>query len=297
MVASMRLTGVADLQHGPFTVAHAREFGMTWDSLQTREWLRLSRGQYAWTRLAHDAMLALRAAQERMPRCFALSGPTAGWLWGLDYAPCTPIQVTVPRGIGVRARAGLIVRRASLTEADVTTRRGLRVTSALRTVCDLGSRRDLVESVIAIDMATHAGLVDLPSLVDFVEAHRGHKGIKRLRRAVGLAEPATESPMETRLRLAIVRARLPRPRAQVKLHDEAGCIVARVDLYYPDRRLAIEYDGEGHKDSVVPDMRRQNALVNAGYHILRFTAPDIRIATSVVAQVRRARTLLPRQAG
>ena len=257
----------------------------------------MSRGQYAWTRLAHDAMLALRAAQERMPGCFAFSGPTAGWLSGLDYAPCTPIEVTVPRGIGVRARAGLIVRRAFLTEADITIRRGLRVTSALRTVCDLGSRKDLVESVIALDMALHAGLINLPTLMAFVQAHRGQKGVKRLRRAVGLAEPAAESPMETRLRLVIVRARLPRPRAQAKLYDDAGGFIAKVDLYYPDRRLAIEYDGEGHKDRVIPDMRRQNALVNAGYHILRFTAPDIRLPTSVIAQVRRARALLPRHAG
>jgi very-short-patch-repair endonuclease len=176
-------------------------------------------------------------------------------------------------------------------------RRGLRVTSALRTVCDLGSRRDLAESVIAIDIATHVGLIDLPALVDFVESHPGRKGIKRLRRAIGFAEPAAESPMETRLRLAIVRARLPLPRAQVELHDRAGRFIARVDLYYPDRRLVIEYDGEGHKDRLVPDMRRQNALVNAGYHILRFTAPDLRVQASVVAQIRRARALLPRHAG
>jgi hypothetical protein len=43
---------------------------------------------------------------------------------------------------------------------------------------------------------------------------------------------------------------------------------------------------------LVADLRRQNALVNAGYHLLRFTVADLRVPGSVVAQVRRARTVL-----
>src|SRR5207249_12086076 len=46
------------------------------------------------------------------------------------------------------------------------------------------------------------------------------------------------------------------------------------------------------KDRLVADLRRQNALVNAGYHILRFTATDLRTPRSVAAQVRLARSLL-----
>jgi len=91
----------------------------------------------------------------------------------------------------------------------------------------------------------------------------------------------------------LIRAKLPRPSVQAKLRDAAGNFVGRADLYYPDRRLVIEYDGENHKDRMVADMRRQNALVNAGYHLLRFTAADFRAPRSVVAQVHQARALLP----
>jgi len=100
--------------------------------------------------------------------------------------------------------------------------------------------------------------------------------------------------METRVRIALIRAKLPHPSVQVKLRDAAGNFVGRADLYYPDRRLVIEYDGENHKDRMVADMRRQNALVNAGYHLLRFTAADLRAPRSVVTQVRQARALLPK---
>jgi hypothetical protein len=257
----------------------------------------MSRGQYTWTGLLHDVMLKLRAVQERMPSCLAFSGPTAGWIRGVDFAPCDPIEVTVPRDIAVRARAGVKVRRATLPDADVTVLRGLRVTSALRTVCDLGSRRNLTDSVIAVDIPLHARLVDMDDWSRFLLANPGSKGIKRLRRAVGLADRGAASPMGTRLRLELVLARLPRPRTQSKLFDGAGRFIARADLYYPDRRLVIEYDGENHKERLVPDLRRQNALVNAGFHLLRFTASDLHTPGSVAAQVRRAREILPRNIG
>jgi very-short-patch-repair endonuclease len=100
--------------------------------------------------------------------------------------------------------------------------------------------------------------------------------------------------METRLRMALIRAKLPRPSVQAKLRDAAGNFVGRADLYYPDRRLVIEYDGENHRDRLVADLRRQNTLVNAGYHLLRFTIADMRTPGAVAAQVRLARARLPR---
>jgi very-short-patch-repair endonuclease len=144
-------------------------------------------------------------------------------------------------------------------------------------------------------MALHAGIVDLRALTSYVEASAGTKGIKRLRRAVGFAEPRSESPMETRLRLQLIKARLPRPEVQVDLYDDSRRFLARADPYYPDVRLVIEFDGQNHRDRLVPDLRRQNALVNAGYHILRFTAPDVLTHSAVAFQVRRARLALIRE--
>jgi very-short-patch-repair endonuclease len=95
--------------------------------------------------------------------------------------------------------------------------------------------------------------------------------------------------METRLRVIFVLAGLPRPQAQVSLRDESGLFLARPDLYYPNRRLAIEYDGATHRERLAADNRRQNRLVDAGYCILRFSASDVlNDPASVVAIVRRA---------
>lgn len=285
------------LQARPFFVDEARRAGLSWDALQTERWTRMSRGQYASSLLTRDVQLTLRAVALRMPPGYAFSGPTAAWLLGLDMTPCDPIEVTIDRQVPTRGRVGVRLRRAALPETEVVSIAGFRATSALRTVRDLGSGRDHVESVVAIEIAARAGAVELQDVARYAATHPGEKGIKRLRRATAAAEPRSESPMETRLRLELLKARLPPPCVQADLHDTAGRFLGRADLYYPDRWLVIEYDGENHRDRLVSDMRRQNALVNAGYHVLRFTAADLRITGSSAAQVRQARKRIAKMAG
>jgi very-short-patch-repair endonuclease len=108
-----------------------------------------------------------------------------------------------------------------------------------------------------------------------------------MRRVIELVEPKAESAMESRLRMLLVLAGLPRPHAQVAIHDERGHFAGRPDLYYDRHHLGIEYDGAVHRDSLAKDNRRQNRLLNAGVRLLRFTAPDVLgDPDSVVAQVR-----------
>jgi hypothetical protein len=168
-------------------------------------------------------------------------------------------------------------------------RRGLPATSVVRTIADLGRRLPLVEAVAALDMALHRKLLELVDLGSWAGAHSRYRGVARLRRAIELAEPATESVMETRLRLLLVLARLPKPLAQVSLYDADGHFVGRPDFYYPLHRLALEYDGSSHRENLTGDNRRQNRMVDAGYRLPRFTAADVLSAPdSVVDLVRRA---------
>ncbi len=102
-------------------------------------------------------------------------------------------------------------------------------------------------------------------------------------------DPKAESPMESRLRMLLVLAGLPRPEAQVSLYDEEGGFVARPDLYYREARLGLEYDGENHCDRMTADNRRQNRLHQIGVSLLRYTAPDLRERpAAIVAEVRDA---------
>ena len=136
-------------------------------------------------------------------------------------------------------------------------------------------------------MALHAKLITPDALVAALTTYEGSWGIKALREVAWHAESAAESPMETRLRMLLVLAGLPRPQAQVSVHDDAHVFIGRPDLYYPAARLGLEYDGGTHRQSLAEDNRRQNRLLDAGVRLLRFTASDIYHApVSVVALVR-----------
>jgi len=224
-------------------------------------------------RLDETPQLKLEAARRRLPSGAVFSGFTAAWLHGLDVEPCDPIEVTVPSPARISTRAGLVVRRRAMDRDDLVTRRGLPATSMPRTIRDLCMRLSLTEAVAITDMALHAGKVDMQELIAVGAAPNA--GVRTLRQVLEHAEPSAESPMETRLRMLLVLAGLPRPEAQVAIRDRLLRIIGRPDLFYRDERLGLEYDGGTHRDTLAEDNRRQNRLLDAGVRLLRFTAGDI----------------------
>lgn len=190
--------------------------------------------------------------------------------------------------------ARVVLRRSDFGHSEVSMVGSFRVTSRTRTVADVARRLDVVEATVVLDMALHRRIVSRRQLRDWIDSHAGFRGIGILRRALELADHRAESPMETRLRLLLILAGLPRPTLQVSLCDNRGIFLARPDLYYPIHRLAIEYDGASHRESLVGDNRRQNRLLEAGYRLLRFTAGDvITTPAPTIKMVRRALAAAP----
>jgi len=96
-------------------------------------------------------------------------------------------------------------------------------------------------------------------------------------RGPALADGLAGSPQETRLRLLLHRSGLPCPAAQHAVRD-AGGLVARVDFAWPERTIALEYEGAWHGDSpqqVAADRRRRNPLSAAGWTVVFVTAADL----------------------
>ena len=82
--------------------------------------------------------------------------------------------------------------------------------------------------------------------------------------------------MESRLRMLLIRFGLPRPVLQHEVFDRYGFVVARLDLAYPEVKLAIEYDGvDPHRGRRVLDNRRDMAVAELGWETMRFGHEDI----------------------
>jgi very-short-patch-repair endonuclease len=205
----------------------------------------------------------------------------------LDVDPANPVQVSLPANCRLISRVGLEVHHFDVTD-EILEINGIPVTSVYRTLLDLSARLSPVEALVIVDMALFAHLTDRDALLRYADDVKGRHGAYRLRSLARVAAPA-ESPMETRLRWVLVKARLPAPEVQSDLYDSAGQFLGRADLYYPSAHLVIEFDGGNHRDRLVSDDRRQNSLTNAGYRILRFTSADLYGRPNViVAEVRAA---------
>ncbi|MBO0687807.1 MAG: hypothetical protein J2P45_32050 [Candidatus Dormibacteraeota bacterium] len=129
-----------ELKRAPFTLDEARRAGLTKRQVQGPSWRRIGWGLYAWAGLGDSPHLVLAAMRRRLPPGSVFSGCTAAYLHGLDLPPCDPMEATIPTPCSVSARAGVCLRRADLGHDEVVTRHGLPVTSAVRTVADLGGR-------------------------------------------------------------------------------------------------------------------------------------------------------------
>ncbi len=272
----------------PFTVVEARERGLErWHLRSRRRWRRVGPALYVPADGADDPMIDLDAAARRLPDAAAFGGLTAAWLHGLHVEPCNPVDVIAPKGTGISARSGMRVSRARLPADEVTSVRGHRATTVVRTLEDLGRRMSLIDATVIADMALNARLVDVTHFRRWANSRAGGRGLVNLRRVASLVEPKAGSQMETRLRLVFVLGGLPVPEAQVPIYDANGFFAGRPDLYYPRERLAIEYDGAVHKRQLAEDNQRQNRLMQAGVRLLRFTAVDVfEHPEKVVAQAR-----------
>jgi hypothetical protein len=189
-----------------------------------------------------------------------LSGYSAAALLGADCAPDPdgPVEVTVPRG-GQRAHPGLRVHRDRVAPGEITSVGGLRCTAPLRTGYDLARQDDLVEAVVAVDRLANVHRFHPDLLLNFAVRYGGCRGNDRVARVLAEASPYAGSPMESRLRMVIVNAGLPR-RSAVWL-----------DLAYLEFLIGIEYEGQGHAapEQVLRDTGRHTRLVDLPIHQVR----------------------------
>jgi hypothetical protein len=234
----------AELTAGPFTLTEALRAGLDRWHLEGASWRRMEPGVFPWAGLPDTPELKIQAARLRPPAVATFSGRTAAWLHGLEDVLCEPIDVTIPKVIGVGTRNGIVIRRAALAPDEIVIAGGMRATSVVRTLRDLCSRLSVTEAVVVANTALFNRRVTLAKLNALCLARAGCVGVTNLRRVVDLAEPAAESPMESRLRMLLVRMLLvldglPRPRAQVALKDSQGRFIGRPDLYYPEHSFAL----------------------------------------------------------
>jgi len=279
-----------ELLVAPFTSAQAAALGITASQLRSSAFRRVLRDVYVAAHVPDCPELRAAAARLVIPDEAVVGYEDAAWLHGADVRDRRSLDVKVigQRGDQIR-RDGVLATSALLEPGDVTVVRGIAVTTQVRTAFDLARRKDLIEAVVGIDAMLNRGGCDLDELTAYATEHRRWRWVRTVDEALKHAEPLSQSPMETRQRMRLVLAGLPRPRAQVPIRDDDGHVFAWIDNGYEEFRVGADYDGEDHRERWRYDLERQERIRDRDWWHRRYTSLHItRGWPQMVEQVGRA---------
>jgi hypothetical protein len=291
------LRDAARRQWGVFTASDVRRAGLeptdVQSALRRREWTRLRRGVYVERTVVEDAVRRGDAARHRLDCAAVLmclgghpsvSHASAARLSGLLVPPAALGEVSLTDEEQWRRGRGYAVMRAQLPSHHLRADGSFRMTVPARTLVDCAREWSLEDAVIAMDAALHAGATTQEELREAV-LHQTHwYGIGRAARAAGLADRRAESPLETLGRLRILGSGLPAPELQMDLYGPRG-FVGRVDAWYEDAGVAVEFDGRVKYDDpfggrtaaqvLWEEKLREDLVRDLGVRVLRVVHADL----------------------
>ncbi|MEU7164599.1 hypothetical protein AB0A70_08115 [Streptomyces morookaense] len=277
-----RLLSLAASQGGILLAAQAIECGLpaagAQATLRRAGWTRLYRGTWAVPRKNVDLRLRLLAVQLKHPDWVA-SHSAAAALHGIDMIRPCAAEFTDPHRRRPSRMPGVTVHPVPLTTQEITWVAGVRVTTVLRSTCDLMLTLPLHEAIIAADSMLARRRVRREHIADaLAPSHPRRVGVRAARRALALTDRASGSPAETKARLEMHEAGL-FPESQAEVITPNGR-VRRLDFLFRAEGLGIEIEGHawhGSRSAHQNDAIRFNELAGCPEirQILRFTWDDV----------------------
>jgi len=268
--------------HGTFIGSHAVGEGLlTRHQLRSAGYTQLFHNVYteSWRPLTHETRCV--AAALLAPPSATLTGASAAAVYGFDFAAThDPVEFVVPEECRFTAKRGMHIIRTTLGPADGVPWHGIQLATPSRTTLDLlcnrKLRRSLPRTVGMLDALLHQGFVRADDL-DSLLRGRHDRGIVRARTALALADGRSESIPESEVRV-LLRLNDLHPEVQWNVHDRHGRFLGRLDLAFPGRKLAVEYDGKWHADpeQVLADQHRRERLRAAGWRFVIITHDRLR---------------------
>lgn len=269
---------------------------------------RLASGR--WLPATGDAVFRLGGApasweQTLLATCLAYgdgavaSHHAVAALWRIPEIGIETMEVTVPRGRRRKRGIDATVHYGDLRSADITRIGSVPATTVARMFVDLAGDAPFAAVEVGLDDALRRKLTTIDRIRRAIERGGRRRGIEDLRDLLNDRDndAIPESVLETRLYRRIIEDGLPVPKRQYVVRDD-GRFIARVDLAYPEHKLAVEAEGfEPHAQRAQfdRDRERANDLTLLGWRIIVVTWPRLRERPDEVSEsIRRAlRALAP----
>jgi hypothetical protein len=179
----------------------------------------------------------------------------------------------------IRPQPGFTTSEERLDPTELTTHRGLVVTTGLRSVFfETRYAATETEAVQVADMAAYSDLVSREELLTFASVTAGWTGIARFRAACLDMEENAWSPAEVTMRRTWQHdAHLPRPLCNHPVFDLSGRHLGTPDLIDPAAGVIGEYNGALHLEGAQRsrDIRREARFRAAGLEPVEMVAGDL----------------------
>ncbi len=169
------------------------------------------------------------------------------------------------------APVGIVAHSWRLNPGDVCVVARMSVTTPARTAFDIGRTRHVSVAVPILDALMHATGLRSEEVFALADTRPGARGVNLLRKALEMVDGGAESPQESRLRMVLVDAGLPKPQTQIEFRH----LRIRVDMGWRRWKVAVEYDGIQHWDDPAQrswDIERLARLEAAGWAVVRVSA-------------------------
>lgn len=271
-----------ELPTHPFTQHDLEGLGLSYGMLRSHiragRLVRSTSGVYVSAELPDTPTLRARCAALVLDPHHVVSDQSAAWIHGvevfersLEAMPHPPLLTTVAIGGRHRTvRSGTLGGKRDLAPEDICVIEGIRVTTPVRTACDLASLRGRRTALATLDSFLRAGLVSTQELQRMLPRFARRRGVIQLRELVAIADGRAESPGESWTRIELhdhgLRCFTPQVWAEVP-----GAGRFRLDLANEALKVAVEYDGADFHTSPAQrerDTFRRNALVELGWVIV-----------------------------
>ncbi len=281
------IAGHAARQYGVVSRRQLVEAGLGRGAVEHRVrmgWLhRIHRGVFA---VGHPPLMREARWMAAVLACgegAGLSHVCATALWEIRPYNGAWIDVTTPSRAGRAGRERIRLHRSSIfTADDVTTHRGVPVTTVARTLLDVATTLSDPALARTVEQTEIRRLFDLKAIEGTLARHPNHPGRARLTRALDLYrdDELTRSDLEAIFLALCEDHAIPRPLVNHIVEDK------EVDFVWPDQGLVVETDGRGThltRAAFERDRARDAHLVTRGYRVLRFTERQVTADTEIVA--------------
>jgi hypothetical protein len=179
--------------------------------------------------------------------------------------------------------------KQDLVEIPLSAGRMAQTTSIDRTVGDCARILNLERAAVVGDHALRLGAT-VEGIRAAAERTGAVRGGRRIEKLLPLLNSRSESPGETRTRLALLASGLPDPVLQLEIPTTQGLF--RADFAWPEVMVILEFDGEAKYFDYRPtasvlleERRRETALVDEGWTVIRVRWHDLSVPGAVAGKV------------